>query len=238
MAEMLAEGLADRGYQATAVASSEEAIVRLREDPFDALVTDLRMPQVDGLALLAEARRASPGLPVIVMTAYGAIDSAIESMRRGASHYLTKPFKTEELALFLDRVIDERRVRREASAMRAVLRDRPPESGIIAASRAMHHVFDVVERMAQSDVPVLLLGETGTGKGLFARILHARSDRRRLDAGSAPQGLPRGRVENRFLGQGDELQRPLPGASGAARCARGQRTAHRSRYLGALSHRP
>ena len=177
MAEMLVDGLADRGYQATATASSQEAVARLRDEAFDALVTDLRMPEVDGLTLLAEARRVSPDLPVIVMTAYGAIDSAIESIRRGASHYLTKPFKLEELALFLDRLIDERGVRREASAMRAALRGRSLGSGIIAASNAMHYVFDVVERMARSDVPVLLLGETGTGKGLVARILHARSDR-------------------------------------------------------------
>ena len=177
MAEMVADGLCDRGYEAVAASSSDEAKGRLGEDTFDALVTDLRMPGVDGLALMAEARRVTPDLPVIVMTAYGAIDSAIESMRRGASHYLTKPFKVEELALFLDRLLDERRVRREASALRALLRERAPESGIIAASKAMAQVFEVIGRMADTDVPVLLLGETGTGKGLFARILHARSAR-------------------------------------------------------------
>jgi two-component system, NtrC family, response regulator HydG len=177
MAEMVADGLADRGYDATPLASSDEALRCLREGGLDALVTDLRMPHVDGLALLAEARRTSPDLPVIVMTAYGAVDSAIESIRRGASHYLTKPFKLEELSLFLGRLVDERRVRREAQAMRAALRDRPPETGLIGTSPAMMQVFDVVDRMARSDVPVLLLGETGTGKGLFARILHARSDR-------------------------------------------------------------
>jgi two-component system, NtrC family, response regulator HydG len=121
MAEMLADGLADRGYRTVVTASGEEALARLRDGDLDALVTDLRMPQIDGLALLAEARRVSPDLPVIVMTAYGAIDSAIESMRRGASYYLTKPFKLDELCLFLDRLLDERRVRREASALRAVL---------------------------------------------------------------------------------------------------------------------
>jgi two-component system response regulator HydG len=177
MAEMLADGLADRGYQATALSSGEEAALRLRDESYDALVTDLRMPGVDGLALLAEARRLSPDLPVIVMTAYGAVDSAVESIRRGASHYLTKPFKLDELCLFLDRLLDERRVRREATSLRAALHDRPPEAGIIGASPAMRRVFEVIERMARSDVPVLLLGETGTGKGLFARILHAHSAR-------------------------------------------------------------
>src|SRR5580700_5150844 len=110
MAETVADGLADRGYDAIAVATGEQAIARLQAEPVAALVTDLRMPGVDGLALLASARRVAPELPVIVMTAYGAIDSAIESIRLGASHYLTKPFKIEELALFLDRLIDERGV--------------------------------------------------------------------------------------------------------------------------------
>src|SRR5262245_37240735 len=109
MAEMLADGLSDRGYEAVAAASSEVALARLAEAPFDALVTDLRMPDVDGLALLAAARRIVPELPVIVMTAYGAVDSAIASIRQGASHYLTKPFKLDELSLFLDRAVDERR---------------------------------------------------------------------------------------------------------------------------------
>ncbi len=177
MAEMLADGLADHGYEAIAVADSEDAARRLRAEPFDALITDLRMPRVDGLSLLAEARRVSPDLPVFVMTAYGAVDSAIESIRQGATHYLTKPFKLDELLLFLDRALDERRVRREASALRAVLRAPGPGSGLVAQSAAMREVLDVMERVARSDVPVLVLGETGTGKGLLARILHARSDR-------------------------------------------------------------
>jgi two-component system response regulator HydG len=177
MAETLADGLADRGYEAIAAGSSEDALARLREEPFDALVTDLRMPRVDGLALLAAARQIAPDLPVLVMTAYGAIDSAIESIRRGANHYLTKPFKLDELTLFLDRAFDERRVRREAATLRAELRDRLESSTIIGASTGMRHVVDVLERVARSDVPVLFLGETGTGKGVFARMLHARSSR-------------------------------------------------------------
>ena len=177
MAEMLADGLADHGYEAVATASSEDALRSLGEEAFDALVTDLRMPRVDGLALLAAARKRSADLPVIVMTAYGAVDSAIESIHQGASHYLTKPFKLEELVLFLDRALDERRVRREASALRAALHAPALEKGIVATSAAMREVFDVIDRVARSDVPILILGETGTGKGLFARVVHARSER-------------------------------------------------------------
>src|SRR5436189_6455462 len=118
MAETVAEGLADRGYDTAAAGSGREALRRLSNEPFDALITDLRMPDVDGLALLAEAKKAAPDRPVIVMTAHGAVDTAIESIRRGAYHYLTKPFKTEELALFLERAFDEANLRRETTTLK------------------------------------------------------------------------------------------------------------------------
>lgn len=111
MAEMLAEGLADHGWELVPLASSREALARLEAEPFDALITDLRMPGVDGLQLLAASRRLDASRPVIVMTAYGAIDTAMESMRQGAYHYLTKPFRLEELRTFLRRALDESRLR-------------------------------------------------------------------------------------------------------------------------------
>ena len=96
MADMLAEALADEGYQVTPTSSPRKALELLAADRFDAVVTDLRMPDVDGLALLTASRQSDPYRPVIVMTGYGAIETAIESIRRGAFHYLTKPFKNEE----------------------------------------------------------------------------------------------------------------------------------------------
>src|SRR6185436_11316807 len=115
MARTICEGLIDRGYDAVAVGSGRDAIDRLTTERFDALVTDLRMPKVDGMELLATSRRLDPERPVVVMTAYSAIDSAVESIRQGAYHYLTKPFKQDELAIFLERAFDEVQVRREAS---------------------------------------------------------------------------------------------------------------------------
>ena len=177
LAETLADGLAERGFDGVACASSTEAAKRLEEEPLDALVTDLRMPDIDGIGLLARSKRAAPDRPVIVMTAYGAIESAVEAIRQGAYHYLTKPFKLDELALFLRRALEEVRVRREARNLRETLRERVGFGSLVAASAAMREVLDVVERVADAATPVLIRGETGTGKTALARAIHAASGR-------------------------------------------------------------
>jgi two-component system response regulator HydG len=109
------------------------------------------------------------------MTAFGAVDTAVESLRKGAYHYLLKPFKVAELDIFVRRALDERALRREASSLRRALRDRYSLDGFIAESGAMREVRELVERVADAGVPVVLHGETGTGKGLVARILHGAS---------------------------------------------------------------
>ncbi|HEX7837627.1 MAG TPA: sigma-54 dependent transcriptional regulator [Kofleriaceae bacterium] len=178
LAETLADGLVDRGYDARAVESSREVLTAIRAGQVDLLVTDLRMPELDGLALLDAARLAVADLPVIVMTAYGAIDSAVESIRKGAFHYLTKPFKLEELVVFVERALADRSLRRETAALKKVLRERFSLHGMIGKSPAMQRVFAVIERIANTDVPVLLTGETGTGKSAVARAIHGESGRR------------------------------------------------------------
>ena len=177
MARTIVEGLADRGYDAVAATSGQEAIARLRGETFDAVVTDLRMPGIDGLELLSESRKLDPERPVIVMTAYSAIDTAVESIRQGAYHYLTKPFKQDELAIFLERALAEVRLRRETSALKTALRTRFSATNIIGHSPAIHAVRERIRRVADAPAPVIILGETGTGKGLVARALHADSQR-------------------------------------------------------------
>ena len=121
MAETVSEGLNEFGFQGFVASSASEAIAAVKAGEFDALVTDLRIPGTDGLELLALSRDASPERPVIVMTAFSGIDTAVESIRRGAYHYMMKPFKVAELALFLNRALEESALRREAKVLRTAL---------------------------------------------------------------------------------------------------------------------
>jgi two-component system response regulator HydG len=174
MAETLADGLADHELAATAFSSATAALDAVKTGDVDVVVTDLRMPELDGLALLDAIRAANPATQVIVMTAFGAIDSAVEAIRKGAYHYLTKPFKIEELVIFVRRAIAERALRREA----ATLRKRLGEHGtLVVHSAAMQRILAIVERIASANVPVLITGETGTGKGALARTIHDASPR-------------------------------------------------------------
>jgi two-component system, NtrC family, response regulator HydG len=177
LAETIADGLVGRGFEAIASGSSLEAARRLGEERFDALVTDLRMPELDGLELLSRARRLAPDCAVIVMTAFSAVDTAIESIRRGAYHYLTKPFKVDEVAIFLDRALGEARMRRETLTLKRSLKERFALDKLVGQSAAMRDVCDLVSRVADAAVPVLVLGETGTGKGMIARAIHAEGVR-------------------------------------------------------------
>ncbi|HET9931667.1 MAG TPA: sigma-54 dependent transcriptional regulator [Polyangiaceae bacterium] len=175
MAETVAAGLVSRGFRGVAIGSAEEALRQIASGQHAALVTDLRVPGSDGLELLARSKLSAPESPVVVMTAFSDVDTAVESIRRGAYHYMTKPFKMDELALFLRRALDDSAVRREARELRGALH-RPLDS-LVGESPPMLDVFDLVRRVARSNAPVLVLGETGTGKGMVARALHTEGGR-------------------------------------------------------------
>jgi two-component system response regulator HydG len=218
MAETIADSLSDLGHHAIALDSSVAAASRLVSERVDLLITDLRMPQMDGLALLERSLSTDPKRPVIVMTAYGAIDSAVEAIRRGAFHYLAKPFKNDELAIFVERALERVALQNEAEALRRAVRP-----GIVAESRAMREVLDIVQRVADADMPVLILGETGTGKGMLAELLHASSARAKqpfvpINCAAIPEALLEselfGHVKGAFTGASSDRNGLLVDASG------------------------
>ena len=129
MARSVADGLRERGYHAAAVGSGREALERLASESFDALVTDLRMPEIDGLTLIARSLSQDPDRPIIAMTASSAIDIALESLRQGAYQYVTKPFKQEELAILLERALHQARLKRGARTLENALRRYENQAG-------------------------------------------------------------------------------------------------------------
>jgi two-component system response regulator HydG len=170
MARTIMDYLCQRGMDAKAVSSAQEALAMLGKDNFDALLTDLRMKGMDGLDLLDAAHRLDPELPVVVMTAFGGIDSAIESIQRGAYHYVTKPFKLDVVRVLLDRACHERDLKSENRRLRHAVDHHFAD--ILGQSPPMQALFSLLERVAQVSSPALVLGATGTGKELVARALH------------------------------------------------------------------
>jgi two-component system, NtrC family, response regulator HydG len=178
MARLLADDLGEQGYSVTVKQDGAEAIAALRATNFDVVVTDLRMERVDGFDVIAAAREADPNLPVIVMTAFGSIESAIEAIKKGAFHYVTKPFRLEEVRVYVARAVDERKLRSQLHSLRLLASERSTLRGMIGRGKGMQKVFDLIERVASSTVPVLIRGESGTGKELVARALHFEGARK------------------------------------------------------------
>ena len=173
--DSLASVLARRGFTVRAAGSVNEALTPENLDGIDAVVTDLKMPERDGLALVKEIADRELGVAVIVLTAYGTVASAVECMRAGAHHYLLKPTDPTALALVLERSIAEAKARRELEYLRADERGRPESP--LGVSEGWRRVVSLAEVAAPVDTSVLLLGESGTGKEELAKLLHARSKR-------------------------------------------------------------
>jgi len=166
-------------YEVETFLDGESALQRLEQMGFDLLLCDLRLPAMSGLEVLQAARRRLPHCEVILITAHGSVDSAIEAIRAGAFHYVTKPVKMADLRLLVKRALEKVTLVREKEALKEALfsQNRPAE--IIGNSRAMLHVFRLIEKVAPLDSNVLIQGESGTGKEMIARAIHQRSGRSR-----------------------------------------------------------
>jgi two-component system response regulator HydG len=169
--------LRQAGYEVAEAEDGSAAIQRLQGEAFDVVLTDLRMGAVDGIEVLRGALETSPSTQVIVMTAYGTIESAVEAIRRGANDYLSKPFKEDELLLRVAKALEKRRLLGEVSLLAGEFRERYGLGNIIGRSAILRELLDRVVRVAPTDSTVLISGESGTGKELVARALHSASRR-------------------------------------------------------------
>ncbi len=165
------------GHVAEEAEDGATALRRVQAEAFDVVLTDLRMPDVDGMEVLREAQRLAPQTQVIVMTAYGTIESAVEAIRRGAYDFLAKPFKQDELLLRVSKALEKRRLMGEVSLLAGELRRRDGLEQIVGHSPSMQDLLDRIVRVAPTDATVLISGESGTGKELVARALHVASRR-------------------------------------------------------------
>jgi DNA-binding NtrC family response regulator len=173
----LAELLRDEGYDVETAADAFKALGKYETFGPHIVVTDLKMPGMDGIELVKKLRAMEDPPAVVVMTAFGAVSSAVDAMRAGAAEYLTKPLNFDELVVVLDKVFEQQELRRETRQLRARVRDRVAPSNIVGASPPMQRVFEIVDQVAPSKATVLITGESGTGKELVANAIHQRSPR-------------------------------------------------------------
>ncbi|MDQ7032982.1 MAG: sigma-54 dependent transcriptional regulator [Desulfonauticus sp.] len=169
--------LSEEGLEVTTLNDPEMALNFLEESDVDVVVTDMKMPKINGQEILEKVKKTSPYLPVIIMTAFGSIDGAVEAMRCGAFDYLTKPFSNEELLLSIKRALNFSRMEQENRLLKASLVQQYAKNTIIGQSKKMQEILQLLERVAPSKSTVLILGESGTGKELIAKALHYSSPR-------------------------------------------------------------
>ncbi len=191
---MLAMDLKRRGHAVEIAKSGKEACAKLAAGDYDAVITDLKLGDMDGLEILKLTKARDPRTEVLVMTGHGSIDTAVAAMRAGAFDYLTKPVESEELHLALNKALEHRSLVHEVERLREEVKDKYSFDGIVFSGPPMRKVLDLVQKVASTEATVLILGESGTGKELIARALHEKSARRNgafvaINCGALPEGL-------------------------------------------------
>src|SRR5436190_3738865 len=176
--QAVAEQLTDRGYQVEQAESGEVAIARLTDFAFDIIITDLRLPGIDGSTVLEAAVKRYPDIIAIVVTGFGTVKDAVEAIKRGAWDFVNKPFQIDELLHVLESALEQRRLKSENAYLRAQLEDRYRFEGIVGKSRPMARLLQLLETIAATSSTILITGETGTGKEVAARSIHHNSARR------------------------------------------------------------
>jgi two-component system, NtrC family, response regulator AtoC len=191
---LLHEIVAKEGYEVETVEDAETALRRLGEWQPELLITDIHMPGMDGLALLAAVREKEPDIPVVLLTAYGSLKTAVDAIKAGAFDYLSKPFIVDDIRLVVRRALEHTKLVRENRSLRGQLRDRYRFDNLVGSSGGMVEVYKLIARVAETDSTILIQGESGTGKELIARAIHANSGRSggpfvAIDTGSLAETL-------------------------------------------------
>jgi DNA-binding NtrC family response regulator len=213
---LMAEILAEDGHQIVSCADGAEAVQRIeREGEFDAVVSDIRMVDVDGLEVLDWVRGHAPETPVLLVTAFGNVDGAVEAIRRGAYDYISKPYDVNAIKLVVDRALRHRRLSAENRRLKREIREKYALGNVVGRSEGMLQVYKTAARVAATDATVLVVGESGTGKELVARAIHSSSPRASgafiaVDCGAIAEGV----LESELFGH---ARGSFTGATGARR---------------------
>ena len=221
LGKLIVEMLTAAGHRAAHVTGGRAALDSRKNSPSDILLTDLRMPDLDGMAVLREAKQLAPATDVVIMTAHATAQNAVEAMRLGATDYLIKPFAMEELRMRIARIADRRALATRATALARQLDAREGFGRVIADSAKMRALVAQAQRVAPTDETVLLLGESGTGKSLLARAIHHASQRStgpfvEVHAAALPEALVEGELFGRERGAYTGATDAKPGHAEAA----------------------
>ena len=194
MRDFLSIMLHREGYQVDTATDGAQAVVHLRDHSYDLVISDIKMPRMTGLELLAHIKDRTPETVVLMVTAFSSTDEAVEAMKQGAYDYITKPFKNEEIRLIVKNALERRDLRRENLALKEALGQRFSFEGLIGKSKVMQEVFTMIRKVASSPVRILISGESGTGKELVAKAIHYNSERRDgpfvpINCGAIPENL-------------------------------------------------
>ena len=178
MRQLLQDTLEEDHYRVVAASDGQEALKRMESEKFPVVVTDLRMKGMDGLGLLEQVVQKHPESNLIIMTGFGTVESAVDAMKHGAFHYLTKPVKTDELLVTVQKALREARLRQEVQELRQVVNREFAFEQILGKSKPMREIFNLIRRVADSQTNILVTGESGTGKELVAKAIHFNSQRK------------------------------------------------------------
>ncbi len=194
MREFLSIMLEKEGYSVKTAHSAKEALRMIEKEIFALVISDIKMPGMDGIQLLAEIRKISPDTQVLMITAFGSTDTAVEAMRKGAIDYVVKPFKVDEIKIIIQNALEKKRLEQENALLKQELLSLGGLDRIVGKSQAMQHVFSVIQKTANSKSNVLITGESGTGKELVARAIHRLSQRAvkpfvSVNCGALPENL-------------------------------------------------